>query len=193
TVTRGLYRVFDPRFEASEFASIADLIQDFASAFGEHRDDDEFPIIYVSWHDAWVFAKWLGSGFRLPTEFEWEHACRAGTSTYYHFGNQLNGTQAHCNGNYPYSADGTEVDKGPNRKRTIPVGWREFPCNAYGLFDVHGNVWEWCSDWYDGPGSGRVLGGGSWDFNAGSCGCSCRGNVDPVYRGRDIGFRVCRD
>ena len=121
-----------------------------------------------------------GRSYRLPTEAEWEYACReAGAlKTPFHFGAKLGSEQANFDGNCPYGG----ADKGPWLHRTTPVG--SYKPNAFGLFDMHGNVWEWCQDWYDdnyysqsprqdpqGPqnGSYRVLRGGSW-FNDG-CGC----------------------
>ena len=103
------------------------------------------PVERVSWNDAVVFCKRLsekeGRAYRLPTEAEWEYACRGGTTTPFHFGRILNGKQANCRGDQPY---GTET-KGPYLGETASVG--SYTANAFGLYDMHGDVWEWCSDW----------------------------------------------
>jgi len=135
--------------------------------------------------------------FRLPTEAEWEYACRAGTTTPFHYGNDLDSSMANFNGNYPYGRG----SKGPYRVTTVPVG--SFRPNAWGLCDMHGNVWEWCQDWYGeyqadgatdptGPSSGssRVLRGGSWDGDARVCRSASRGSGGPADRYDVVGFRV---
>jgi formylglycine-generating enzyme required for sulfatase activity len=122
------------------------------------------PVISVSWEDATSYTSWLsrktGHSYRLPSEAEWEYAARAGTTTRYHFGNSISSSQA----NY-----------GGNKDKTVPVG--SYPANAFGLHDVHGNVWEWTEDCWNGGYAGapsdtnvrkagdcyrRVLRGGSW-------------------------------
>jgi formylglycine-generating enzyme required for sulfatase activity len=161
------------------------------------------PVEQVSWSDAVEFCKKLsekeGRTYRLPTEAEWEYACRAGTTTPFSFGSVLNGKQANCNGNGPY---GTET-KGPYLKQTETVG--SYAANAWGLYDMPGNVWEWCSDWKDsdyyedsptddpeGPSSGshRVTRGGCWGSGARRCRSAERFRLSPGYRGGDFGFRV---
>ena len=159
-----------------------------------------------SWEEAIEFCKRLsempeekkaGHKYRLPTESEWEYACRAGTTTPFHFGSELNGRQANCYGTAPY---GTNT-KGPNLKKTSPVG--TYPANACGLYDMHGNVYEWCSDWYgeypsgsvtdpSGPATGsiRVYRGGSWRYDAVRCRSANRNWLDPSFRCRYLGFRV---
>ncbi|MGO8747252.1 MAG: SUMF1/EgtB/PvdO family nonheme iron enzyme [Thermoguttaceae bacterium] len=108
---------------------------------------DDFPVENVSWEEASEFCGKLGQQegrtYRLPTEAEWEYACRAGTSTPFHFGETCNGNQANCDGNSPY---GTET-KGPSLGRTTRAG--SYAPNAFGLHDMHGNVEEWCADAYD--------------------------------------------
>ena len=105
----------------------------------------------LSWEDAVAFCQVLsekpeekkaGRKYRLPTEAEWEYACRAGTKTPFSFGTTLSADQANFNGNYPYNAK-----KGPYIRMTTKVG--SYKPNAFGLYDMHGNVAEWCSDWYD--------------------------------------------
>jgi len=162
------------------------------------------PVVCVSWNDAQALINWLNglgqsnlTGLRLPTEAEWEYACRAGTATPFYFGKALNGTQANCDGNYPY---GTNT-KGPYLQKTSAVG--SYLANAWGLHDMHGNVWEWCSDWYgeypvirvtdpQGPqeGEARVLRGGSWLSNCRYCRASFRFRIDPGNRYGNDGFRV---
>ena len=109
------------------------------------NDTSQYPVENVSWGDAVKFCRRLsafpeeqgaGHQYRLPTEAEWEYACRAGTITPFHFGDHLNGRQANCDGRYPY---GTE-SKGPWLKRTTTVG--SYGLNAFGLYDMHGNVWR---------------------------------------------------
>jgi len=150
------------------------------------------PVENVTWDYAVAFCEKLkssvGKEIRLPTEAEWEYACRGGTTTEFYFGNALNGTQANCDGNNP---DGTSV-KGPYLQKTTPVGSyaEKFP-HPWGLADVHGNVWEWCADWYSSEQVYRVLRGGSWNFSASRCRAAIRLRDKPTCRYRNIGFRVC--
>lgn len=171
-------------------------------------DRSRFPVEHVSWEDAVEFCRKLselpaerslGRVYRLPTEAEWEYACRAGSTTPYHFGMQLNGEGANCNGSFPYGTTLTGV----YLKQPAAVG--AYAANSFGLGEMHGNVLEWCSDWYaedyytkspesdpTGPtaGSRRVVRGGSWSDNASVCRSSARYGMDPAYRGDDVGFRV---
>lgn len=163
---------------------------------------DDNPVDSVSWDDCKKFIEKINSrsGFtaRFPTEAEWEYACRAGTTTMYHWGNALNGDRANCNGNFPC---GTSVT-GCYLQKTTPVG--SYDANPWGFYDMHGNVWEWCADWYGsyptkavtdpkGPasGDGRVLRGGSWGSNARICRSAGRNGIVPGYRGSYCGFRLC--
>lgn len=156
------------------------------------------PVEQVSWDDCQEFCRKAGSGLRLPTEAEWEYACRAGTTTAFHYGDSLDATMANFNGNYPY---GRGV-KGAYRETTMPVG--QFKPNAWGLYDMHGNVWEWCQDWYGpyptgaitdskGPGSERhrVVRGGGWATIASGCRSATRSYHAPGGCGRGLGLRVC--
>ena len=167
-----------------------------------------YPVEYVSWEDAMKFCQKVTDQERtagrltekyeytLPTEAQWEYACRAGTTTPFSFGSTLNGDKANCDGNYPYG-----MGKGEYLNNTTVVG--SYMPNAWGLYDMHGNVWEWCRDWYGdyptsdvsdpvGPlsGSRRVLRGGSWYDGAGGCRSANRNFSDPAYRFNFVGFRV---
>ncbi|MEN8908269.1 MAG: SUMF1/EgtB/PvdO family nonheme iron enzyme, partial [Clostridiales bacterium] len=104
------------------------------------------PITSVNWNDAKEYCKWIseryGSKFRLPTEAEWEFACRSTTSTPFNTGENLTTDQANYNGEYPYKNN----QKGNYLRKVMPVG--SYKANEYGIYDMHGNVWEWCEDWY---------------------------------------------
>ena len=151
------------------------------------------PVETVSWIDCHRFVEQLNSRgiageFRLPTEAEWEYACRAGTTTVFHYGNRLDATMANINGERPYGCK----EKGAYRRTTLPVG--SFAPNAWGLYDMHGNVWEWCQDHYgeDAPDEGprRVLRGGSWYGGARNCRSAYRSWDEPTDRYGNNGFRL---
>ena len=163
---------------------------------------DAAAVTHVSWDDAQAFIRWLnekegGSAYRLPTEAEWEYAARAGTTTKYSWGNSEG--QA---GNYAwYSENAYDVGS----KYAHAVGQKK--PNPWGLYDMHGNVWEWVQDWYDdnyyrnsptndpkGPSSGRrrVARGGSWSHDARNLRSASRGNRSPDGRGSSLGFRLVR-
>jgi formylglycine-generating enzyme required for sulfatase activity len=173
---------------------------------------DEHPVVNVSWNDAVAFAEWLGrkegKSYRLPTEAEWEYACRAGTTTRYVCGDDPEGLAEVGN-----VADGTAKAKYPDWEKAIaaqdgfvytaPVG--RYRPNAWGLYDMHGNVWEWCWDWYDkdfyktarvddpaGPlrASGRVIRGGSWGYDPRDCRSAYRSWNEPGNRFHFLGFRL---
>jgi formylglycine-generating enzyme required for sulfatase activity len=163
------------------------------------------PIENVSWYEAVEFCvrlyKKTGRKYRLPSEAEWEYACRAGTTTPYHFGKTITTELA----NYSRSNNLDLEPKGKLRKETTPVGSFQV-ANAFGLYDMHGLVWEWCADpWhknYDGaPNDGtvweqggdknrRVLRGGSWSFSAELCRCASRSWNEPDGGLRICGFRI---
>ncbi|MDR0562570.1 MAG: formylglycine-generating enzyme family protein, partial [Spirochaetaceae bacterium] len=134
------------------------------------------------------------TGYRLPTEAEWEYACRAGTGTPFSTGTRIAADQANYNGT-------ADIPRGVYRQKTVPVG--TFPANPWGLYDMHGNVYEWCWDWFGeypitvqqdpvGPASGvnRVIRGGSWNYSARSLRSASRNHDVPAYRGGDVGFRL---
>ncbi|MDX2034891.1 MAG: formylglycine-generating enzyme family protein [Blastocatellia bacterium] len=158
---------------------------------------DDLPVERVSWDDVQEFLKKLGNGFRLPTAAEWEYAARGGTTTAYSFGDD-----ALQLGEYAWFSDNSQG-------KTHPVG-KKRP-NPFGLYDVHGNVWEWCSDWYgrdyykecnkqgviidpQGPNSGssRVARGGGWIILAVLCRSADRGGDSPGRRIGNLGFRLVR-
>jgi formylglycine-generating enzyme required for sulfatase activity len=161
---------------------------------GDLPQDDRRPVECVSWFDAQEFCRRLsrrtGKTYTLPSEAQWEYACRAGTTTPYAFGATLSQRQANVG-----SSGTTEVGS--------------FPANAWGLHDMHGNVWEWCADhwhtnylgvpddgssWIDSNADeyeGRLLRGGSWNFYPGYCRSASRDSIHPGSRHDDVGFRVC--
>jgi formylglycine-generating enzyme required for sulfatase activity len=152
----------------------------------------EHPVEQVSWEDAVTFCgklsalaaeKQAGRIYRLPREEEWEYACRAGTSTPVSFGEALSSREANFDGTRPYGGGAV----GPFLKRTSRVG--SYPANAWGLCDMHGNVWEWCADWYT-TGQHRVLRGGSWNNSGHLCRSARRQKYAPDFRADNVGFRV---
>jgi sulfatase modifying factor 1 len=173
---------------------------------------DEHPVVHVSWNDAKAFCDWLSrkekKTYRLPTEAEWEYACRAGTKSRYSTGDAPESLKGYAN----------IADRTANRKFTdwpftdfedgyvftSPIG--TFKANAYGVHDMHGNVWEWCADWYDSkyyskspasdpvnttPATNRVIRGGGWDYYVGGrCQSASRAAHAPSTRYDYLGFRV---
>ncbi|WP_295393649.1 formylglycine-generating enzyme family protein [uncultured Thiodictyon sp.] len=164
---------------------------------GERR-----PVESVSWDGVQRFIERLngavpGLAARLPTEAQWEYACRAGTTTPFSFGEDIDPGQANYDGNYPYRGD----QKGLYREQTVDVA--SLPPNPWGFYEMHGNVWEWCQDWYGeypadpltdprGPATGvsRVLRGGGWFRDGRSLRCATRGHFDPGSRRQNSGFRL---
>ena len=168
-------------------------------------EGDNLPVEHVTWDDCQRFIQKLNERlesrprFRLPTEAEWEYACRAGSKSPFHFGETVTAAQVNYDGSKPYG----NAPKGIARRCTTPVG--SFPANAWGLHDMHGNVWEWCSDWYDeqyysgslitnprGPNEGkmRVYRGGSWLQGASFSRAAFRAWARPDYCKSDLGFRL---
>jgi len=169
------------------------------------KGEKNLPVDSVSWTDCQEFIKKLREkdkdkkAYRLPTEAEWEFACRAGTTTPFHFGETISTDQANYHGDFVYG----NGKKGVFRNKTTPVG--TFPANAWGLHDMHGNLWQWCQDWYaaeypkndvtdpQGPEKGeyRVLRGGSWCFNPGFCRSAFRDWSGPGFRSFNCVCRLC--
>ncbi len=165
----------------------------------------ERPVELISWEEVMAFIVRLNErvqvlSLRLPTEAEWEYACRAGTHTPFWFGQNITTEQVNFYGELPYAGGA----KGETRGETVDV--KVLPCNGWGLYQMHGNVWEWCSDWYGeysvdkvqdpkGPerGERRVLRGGGWASSGGTSVRSARRNPrTPDYRIDFIGFRLAR-
>ena len=168
----------------------------------QFKGEKNLPVEKVSWDDCQEFSKKLREKekkpYRLPTEAKWEYACRAGTTTPFHFGETISTEQANYNGTLTYG----NGKIGKYREKTTPVG--NFQANAWGLHDMHGNVFQWCQDWLgdypqkdvvdpQGPDSGkvRVLRGGTWIYSPGSCRSACRYRTEPGERSDVVGFRVC--
>ena len=174
---------------------------------------DDHPVVIVTWNDAKAFCRWLSEkekkSYRLPTEAEWEYACRAGTSTAYCHGNDPEelaqvGNVADATARAKFSGWTIGIKGKDGYTFTATVG--QFRKNPFGLFDMHGNVWEWCEDWYDSKGYGperridptgpsdgtaRVQRGGGWSSDSKRARSAARIGRDPsTYRGAYLGFRV---
>ena len=162
------------------------------------------PMVYVNWHQAVEFCQRLsektGKPYRLPSEAEWEYACRAGTTTPFCFGETITSELANYDGSYTYGKEAP----GKSRQKTMPVG--SFPPNAFGLFDLHGHVFEWCEDvWHDtyqgaptdgrawlfsGDDQRRVLRGGAWSNDPRFCRSAFRISYPPDHCNIHFGFRA---
>ena len=155
------------------------------------------PVINVTWYGSTEFATYVGG--TLPTEAQWEYACRAGTTTPFNTGSCLTNADANYYWGSPYNTCTNSETNSPYK--TQPVG--SYAPNAYGLYDMHGNVWEWCSDWYGtyptsaqtnptgaATGSGRVFRGGSWHNYAQYCRSAYRNYNYPTSGNNILGFRV---
>ena len=207
-VTNLQFELFEPRHAAKrEFAR-------------KGLSTDQHPVVNVRWDDAWCFAQWLGRiefagrlhQIALPTEAQWEYACRCGETSPFTWPDRLHGDRIEsgfCNfdGNYPWPVKGES--KAVDLRRTVAVDGKDkelqVAANPWGLYQMHGNVWEWCEDWYDanyyrvaplenpsGPTSAfyRVLRGGSWINNGGRCRSGYRLGLTPGLRYWGLGFRL---
>ena len=206
-VTRAQYAVFDRAFATSEFKvrsgrPLREVIEQFAAPRSTRSANVEeaadYPLIMTSWHDAWVCSKWLGPEYGLPTECRHEFGIRGGNPEDYCFGND--DAQHSQLKKYAWFDDNSN-------SQSHAVGKKR--ANAYGLLDVHGNVWEWSHDWHQnraswaavntvieehlGPvsGSSRVLRGGSYRDIAARCRSGRRDYDPPDYRSYYVGFRLC--
>jgi formylglycine-generating enzyme required for sulfatase activity len=205
---------YNPSYFSSDGEGLEDVTYTWKPAGGKDtvsgKDTADFPVENVSNDEAVEFCNRLtalaaekeaGRAYRLPREAEWEYACRGGASPsrLFHFGDSLSSRQANFNGRYPYGGAGRGISLGRTRKVA------QHTKNAFGLHDMHGNVWEWCSDWFDtdyyrksprrdpqGPaeGSSRVFRGGSWDDIGQNCRSAHRNADAPSFRSHSLGFRV---
>ncbi|WP_432737418.1 formylglycine-generating enzyme family protein [Maridesulfovibrio sp. FT414] len=165
------------------------------------KSDIQLPVESVSWGDCQEFLRSVeninqGLNFRLPTEAEWEYGCRAGTVTPFSFGKNITSAQVNYNGNSSYD----HAPRSEYRNTTVPVKY--LPCNQWGLYQMHGNVLEWCADWFGeypegssldpkgfDSGDSRVMRGGSWLIFGGRVRSAYRNWSRPDLHFRDFGFR----
>ena len=194
-VTNAQFRRFKPDHDSKRF-------------LGKTLNDDRQPAVLVAWRDAVAFCQWLsereGKRYTLPTEAEWEYACRAGSSTPYCWGDTIDPKRLNfADRNTTFYWRDADADDG--HAASAPVG--SYPPNAFGLHDMLGNVWEWCADRYGadyystspaqdptGPPAGRlcICRGGAWDIFASDCRCAKRGAYMPDDGDFSLGFRVVR-
>ncbi len=192
-----------PAFLMGKFEVTQEQYQQVMGSNPSYFKGAKHPVEKVSWNDAVEFCKKLsqktGREYRLPSEAEWEYACRAGTTTPFYFGETITTDLANYDGSYTYASE----PKGKYRQQTTDVG--SFPPNAFGLYDMHGNVWEWCQDtyhqdyngapsdgtaWTDNDNYYRVLRGGSWFSRPEDCRSAYRYRYFADYDSDSIGFRV---
>ncbi len=213
-LTRGFwisqYEVTQGEWQSLMVTTITDQKTKAGSGLELYGEGARYPMYYVNHSEATEFCRELTDSersagrlpaaweYRLPTEAQWEYACRAGTTTATAFGNSLSSTQANFNGNYPYNG----TAKGPYVETTKVVG--SYKANAWGLYDMHGNVGEWCRDWHaatlpggrnpevsqPGEDSSRVLRGGSWNNFSRYARSANRNWSAPGGRSGYCGFRV---
>lgn len=200
-----VHEVTQGSYEAVTYPKADEKTKKITDEYPDEFKGADRPVVNVSWGHAEQFCKALGAReaeqgrhYSLPTEAQWEYACRAGSSAPFAFGETISTDQANYNGDYLYGDGG----KGKNRGKPLPVG--SLAANAWGLYDMHGNVNEWCADHYgdyaaaaqidpQGPEKGRyrVLRGGSWRSYPGACRCSVRLMNTARETSYHIGFRVC--
>jgi formylglycine-generating enzyme required for sulfatase activity len=178
--------------------------------FGRRKGEDNTPVTRVSWHDCINFIQRLNDlnegTYRLPTEAEWEYACRAGTKTAYSWGDSIDCSKAMYNNSVLESGDCLDYVRSRGLAVNCPAPVKSYEPNAWGLYDMHGNVWEWCGDWYgdymrvdtvdpSGPDSGteKIRRGGSWFKHGHSCRSANRAHGHPPTRYKTTGFRVVRE
>lgn len=201
-----LHQVTVPPFYMSKYPITQAQCQAVLGVNPSYTKGENRPVERVSWYDICVFCQELsritGEEYRLPSEAEWEYACRAGTTTPFYFGETITSDLANYQGNRIYASE----PKGVYRKQTTDVG--QFPPNAFGLYDMHGNIWEWCADYYHedytyAPSDGsawitkgkykvRLLRGGSWFYPANYNRSAYRFGCSPGYSDLLMGFRVAR-
>ncbi len=199
------HKVTVSSFKMSKYAITVEQYDLFCEATGRKKPflfgpygGVKMPVSQVSWYDAQAFAEWMGC--RLPTEAEFEYSARANTKTPFYTGDCLTSEQANFNGEEPYF----NCEKGENRKKPLPVG--SFAPNEFGLYDMNGNMVEWCNDWFGaynmdekinpkGPETGEIKvirGGGFWTPGW-RCRSACRAGDPPVNRGSGLSFRIVKD
>jgi formylglycine-generating enzyme required for sulfatase activity len=209
TLTKGFYM---GRHEVTQ----GDYLSLTSTNPSTYTGDLSRPVEQVSWSDATNYCGKLtrqeqlagrlpvGWVYRLPTESEWEYACRAGTTTALHYGNELRGGMANFYSYYEYDAlTGETLVSSPTTYLDRPTAMGSYQPNPWGLYDMHGNVWEWCRDYYgtypvgsltdpQGPISGgdRVMRGGSWCTRGMNCRSALRNSIPPAYKRYDLGFRI---
>lgn len=190
-------------FEMSKYEITFAQYDKFCEATGRNKPNDEGwgrgnrPVINITWFDAKAFADWMGC--RLPTEAEWEYACRAGSTTPFYTGICLKSSQANINGKVSFQ----NCSPGDSLGQTTPVG--SYAPNAWGLYDMYGNVYEWCSDFNGkypkteqinptGPrkGEDKIIRGGCWEYDAYYCRSAYRNFDEPNVVYSSLGFRIVR-
>jgi len=193
------------RYAAGEYPTQALIYTDydfglnyFNSEWAPKAGYENTPVIFVTWYGAAEFATYAGG--RLPTEAEWEYACRANTTKPFNTGNCLTDAQANYNWGIPYSTCTNNNNTYPGKTQSVGA----YAANAFGLYNMHGNVLEWCNDWYgDYPttaqtnptgiatgSSSRVIRGGSWGYFAEYCRSAIRYGSAPGHFSNYIGFRI---